>query len=325
MVCTALDTCAETSLNSPKKLDQITMQRATGLIFDVKHFAVHDGPGVRTTIFLKGCPLGCLWCHSPESQEAKPQIAFNPDRCIGCGSCVESCQEGALLSPGKFDVGKCTLCGSCVDECYSNALEMIGKYVDVGCILNVVDRDRAVIDRSGGGVTISGGEPLSQPDFTLRLLTTLKEEGYHTALDTCGHAPIAVLDSMLPYVDLLLYDVKHMDPESHRELTGVSNETILSNLRYVARRMMPLHIRMPLIPGVNDSEENLEDTCTFIKGLERVDTIELLPYHRLGVSKYSAINKEFALRQLLPQEPEELLKIRDFIAEKGLNVILEGL
>jgi pyruvate formate lyase activating enzyme len=301
------------------------MQRATGLIYDIKHFAVHDGPGVRTTIFLKGCPLGCLWCHSPESQEAKPQIAFNPNRCIGCDSCVESCQEGALPAPGNIDVGKCTLCGSCVEECYSNALEMVGKYVNIGYVLDAVTRDRAVIKRSGGGVTISGGEPLSQPDFTLRLLTSLKEEGYHTALDTCGQAPVAVVDSMLPYVDLLLYDVKHMNPEKHRELTGVSNDAILSNLRHVARRRKPIHIRMPLIPGVNDSEENLADTCMFIKGLERVDTIELLPYHRLGVSKYRAINKEFTLRQLLPHEPEKLIKIRDFFAEKGLNVILEGL
>ena len=300
------------------------MQRAKGLIYDIKHFAVHDGPGVRTTIFLKGCPLRCLWCHSPESQEAKPQIAFNPNRCIGCGSCVESCQVGALLSPGNIDAGKCTLCGSCVEECYSNALEMIGKYVHVVYILNAVERDRAVIEKSGGGVTISGGEPLSQPDFTLRLLTTLKEEGYHTALDTCGHAPKDVLENMLPYVDLLLYDVKHMNPERHRELTGVSNDTILSNLRHVAKRKKRIHIRMPLIPGVNDSEENLENTCSFIKSLDMVDTIELLPYHRLGVSKYSAINKEFVLKQLLPHEPDELFRIRDFIAEKGLTVILEG-
>lgn len=301
------------------------MQRATGLIYDIKHFAVHDGPGVRTTIFLKGCPLRCLWCHSPESQEARPQISFNRDRCIGCGSCVESCQEGALAVPGNIDEGKCTLCGSCVEECYSNALEMIGRHVHVGDVLDAVDRDRDVIERSGGGVTVSGGEPLAQPDFTLSLLIALKEEGYHTALDTCGQAPVTILDGMLPYTDLLLYDVKHMNPERHRELTGVSNDTILSNLRYVAKRRGALRIRMPLIPGVNDSEENLAETCAFIRGLERVDAIELLPYHRLGVSKYRAINREFALRQLLPHEPEQLLRIRDFIAGNGLDVILEGL
>ena len=306
-------------------VDQITMRRVTGLIYDIKHFAVHDGPGVRTTVFLKGCPLRCLWCHSPESQEARPQIAFNRERCIGCGSCVETCPEGALSAPGDIDDGRCILCGSCVEECYPDALEMIGRHVHIGDILEAVDRDRGVIERSRGGVTLSGGEPLAQPDFTLSLLIALKEEGYHTALDTCGHAPVTTLDGLLPHTDLLLFDVKHMDPERHRELTGASNETILSNLRHAAKRMGALRIRMPIIPGVNDSEENLAETCAFIRGLERVNAIELLPYHRLGVSKYGAINRKFAFRQLLPHKPEELLRIRDFFVGNGVDVILEGL
>ncbi len=174
-------------------------------------------------------------------------------------------------------------------------------------------------------MTLSGGEPLAQPDFTLSLLNALKEEGYHTALDTCGHAPLTTLEGMLPHTDLLLFDIKHMDPERHRELTGASNETILSNLRHAAGRMGALRIRMPLIPGVNDSEENLTETCAFIRCLERVNAVELLPYHRLGVSKYGAINRKFAFRQLLPYEPGELLRIRDFFVGNGVDVILEGL
>ncbi|MFQ6053213.1 MAG: glycyl-radical enzyme activating protein [Candidatus Bathyarchaeia archaeon] len=301
------------------------MGGAVGLVFDIKHFAVHDGPGIRTTIFLKGCPLRCRWCHSPESQNPQPEIAVHPERCISCGECVNSCPTGAIREPGDIDRGECTLCGRCVDACYAGALELIGSPYTVEEILVEVEKDRVLYETSGGGVTLSGGEPTAQPEFAGRLLEALKERGIHTALDTCGHAPWGTVERLLAHTDLVLYDLKHMDAEAHRELTGRTNELIISNLERIAASMdQALNVRIPLIPGCNDSEEHLRRMIRFLTGLRRVDAVELLPYHTLGVPKYGSLGRSYSLSHVAPHGRERLLEIRDLFSASGLKVVLEG-
>jgi len=301
------------------------MSGTKGLIFDMKHFAVHDGPGIRTTIFLKGCPLRCKWCHSPESQNPHPEIIIHPEKCIGCGECVNSCQTGALTEPGKINREKCTLCGDCVEACYAGALELIGMPYTVEDILKEVERDKVLIEISGGGVTLSGGEPAAQPEFTAQLLEALKERGYHTALDTCGHTPWETMQKLLVHTDLVLYDLKHIDPEIHEEFTGRNNELIISNLKRISASGVPaLIIRIPLIPGCNDSDDHLRIMSQFLSSLRSVETVELLPYHRLGVPKYEALGRDYSLSHVKPDEKKRLLEIRALFNEFGLKTVLEG-
>lgn len=298
----------------------------TGLIFDVKHFAVHDGPGIRTTIFLKGCPLRCKWCHSPESQGHHVEIAYYPSLCIGCSACVEACPAGAqTMGPVKIRRELCVGCGNCVDTCYAGALVRFGDHVSVEEVLREVEKDRLLYETSGGGVTLSGGEPAAQPLFAARLLKALKEGGYHTALDTCGHVEWTTLRDLLSYVDLVLYDLKHIDPAVHEELTGVSNELILSNLRRIARLGSKiLVVRVPVIPGCNDSADNLKAMDGFLGSVGNIDVVELLPYHRLGVPKYEALGREYPMSHLKPLKIEHLEEMRDLFEASGLKVIIEG-
>jgi pyruvate formate lyase activating enzyme len=297
----------------------------TGVVFDVKHFAVHDGPGIRTTIFLKGCPLRCAWCHSPESQSPRPEIAFNPSQCIGCEACVEACPNGAqTLGPEKILRDLCTGCGSCAEACYAGALTLHGRKATVGELLEEVGKDRLLYETSGGGVTISGGEPTMQPRFASALLKALKEEGYHTALDTCGQVEWETLERILEDVDLVLYDLKHMDPVPHEKMTGVPNWLILSNLRKTSQLDKSLVIRVPVIPGFNDSQGDFRVTGKFLGELGGVDTVELLPYHNLGAPKYAALGRKYTLSHLQLPNPEELVKLGRLLETRGLNVIIEG-
>lgn len=291
----------------------------------MKHFAVHDGPGIRTTIFLKGCPLRCSWCHSPESQSSGVEIAFYPTLCVGCGACVKACLTGAQTKePGKLRRELCSGCGGCVEACYSGALVKFGNQVTVGEILREAEKDEVLYKASGGGVTLSGGEPTAQPTFALVLLKALKEAGYHTALDTCGHIPWETLKDILNHVDLVLYDLKHMDPAAHRELTGVANGLILSNLGRLARFDSKIIVRVPVIPGYNDSADNIEATARFLGGLKSIEAVELLPYHNLGVSKYEVLGREYELHDLQPPTMDALEAIRGLIEAEGLKVVIEG-
>jgi pyruvate formate lyase activating enzyme len=298
----------------------------TGVVFDVKHFAVHDGPGIRTTVFLKGCPLRCKWCHSPESQSPNVEIAYYPNICIGCGACVEACPAGAqTMGSVKIRRELCTRCGSCADICYAEALVKFGDHVSVEDILQEVEKDRLLYDTSGGGVTLSGGEPAMQPQFASMLLKTLKVGRFHTTLDTCGYVEWTTLRKLLGHTDLVLFDLKHMDPAVHEKLTGVSNELILSNLRRISQlRYKTLIVRVPVIPRYNDSTDNINAIGGFLGGLENVDAVELLPYHRLGVPKYEALGREYSLPRLQPPKKEHLEAIRDLLEASGLKVIIEG-
>ena len=302
------------------------MESETGIIFDVKHFAVHDGPGIRTTIFLKGCPLRCLWCHSPESQSPRPEVAYHPNLCISCGACIEACPHGAqTLGNPKILRELCTGVGRCAEECYAGATIMYGREASVGDILEEADKDRLLYEASGGGVTLSGGEPTMQPGFASTLLGALKERGYHTALDTCGHAEWGVLEKVIADADLVLYDLKHMDSFTHEEITGVPNRLILANLERAAGSGKTLVVRVPVIPGYNDSPENFKAMAGFLGGLKGVEAVELLPYHNLGAPKYLALGREYPLEGLRTPEPEGLRMLGSLLEAEGLRVVIEGL
>jgi pyruvate formate lyase activating enzyme len=299
------------------------MSECVGLVFDIKHFAVHDGPGLRTTVFLKGCPLRCKWCHSPESQSPEPEIMVDGDRCIGCGECVANCPRGAISEPGRVDRAACDGCGRCAEGCYAEALELVGRRMTVSEVLAEVERDRLLIEVSGGGVTLSGGEPMAQPGFTEGLLRSLKGLGYHTALDTCGQCSWDTLSGALENVDLVLYDVKHMDPETHLKYTGVSNELIMDNLERTLGLGKRVWIRVPLIPGVNDGDHHLRQLGKYL-GTLGVESVQVLPYHILGVAKYEGLGRRYPLGGLTPHEGSRLLEVRDLLRGYCGNVIVKG-
>jgi pyruvate formate lyase activating enzyme len=293
----------------------------SGIIFDIKHFAVHDGPGIRTTVFLKGCPLRCLWCHNPESISPSPQLLSTPRKCIGCDNCFEVCPEGAHRKVNGLHVidrEKCRTHGECVDGCYAGALEMAGYEVTVEDVMEEVLRDRTFYAHSGGGVTLSGGEPLAQHEFSAGLLRAAKDQGLHTALDTSGHAPWLILEKTLRHVDLVLYDLKHMDPERHAELTGVSNGLILENLRSLDRLGASIWIRIPLIPGLNDDDANLKATGELLSQLENIERVEILRYHRLAETKYASTGIEYALKGLEPPTEAEAESSRRILLDQGV-------
>ena len=298
----------------------------TGLVFDIQRFSLHDGPGIRTTLFLKGCPLRCWWCHNPESQAAGLELIRWPQRCIGCGACLEACPAGAITPAGDVDPARCTLCGACVDACHAQARQLVGRDMTVAQALAELERDRPFYDQSGGGVTISGGEPLAQPDFLLALLRACRQADLHTALDTCGHAPWPLLDAVRPYVGLFLYDLKLIDPGRHRQVTGVSNELILDNLRALAAHGHRLILRLPVIPGVNDDDDNIRRVAA-LAAIERVD---LLPYHRTALDKYRRPRtggfetRPYPHPDLAPPTPDRLAEIAGIFCAHHLTVHIGG-
>ncbi len=255
--------------------------RAT--IFDIQRGSYVDGPGIRTTVFFKGCNLRCAWCHNPESQSPKPQLLFYKNRCTGCGKCKEKC---------AYSLEKCDLCGRCTLYCPSDAREICGKEYTVDEIMREILKDKAFYESSGGGVTFSGGECMLQIDFLEELLRECKESGIHTAVDTAGHVPYDYFERILPYTDLFLYDVKSIDNEVHKKYTGVGNELILENLKTLLGVGAPLWIRIPVIPSVNDATEDMIAVKEYVYSHGRPKKIELLPYHAMGEHKYAAIGMQ---------------------------------
>lgn len=270
--------------------------RMTGILMDVKRMAVHDGPGLRTTLFLKGCPLTCIWCHNPEGQSFRPELAFFENKCTGCGRCRSICPSDA------YSRQQCTACGQCTSVCASGARKLYGREVSLDEALRIALEDR-IFYGSTGGVTLSGGEPLMQADFAEALLRELSVQGVHTAVDTCGHVPWSAFERILPHCQLYLFDIKHMDGEKHRQATGQGNGLILDNLRRLAASDARIQIRIPLIPDFNDDDENIRCTGEFLKEI-RPEKIKLLPYHDMAHSKYRAIRK----KDTLPLRPDDMLE-----------------
>lgn len=286
----------------------------TGIFMDVKRMAVHDGPGIRTTLFLKGCPLRCLWCHNPEGQRLAPQIAWYREKCAGCDGCVKICPNHGARDMSDRD--KCILCGECAAICPTGARKLYGREITVEEALKLALEDRAFYGKKGG-VTLSGGEPLMQAEFALALLKALKEEGVNTALDTCGHVPWAVYEKSLPLCDVYLYDLKHMDSAMHKKLTGQGNELILSNLEKLSQAGARIQIRIPLIPGLNDSEENIRASGEFLQKIAP-EKVKLLPYHQMARMKYAGLGMEDTLPESAEDLPARLQKATDYLLSLGL-------
>ncbi len=291
-----------------------------GLVLSIDRFVGEDGPGIRTTVFMKGCPLRCVWCHSPESISPAPQLLFRRNRCIACGACVEACPRDAqVVSATERRVlwERCDDCGDCVPGCPSTALEMAGKWLSVEQVMEVVERDLVYYRNSGGGVTFCGGEPTMQHQFLLACLKSCRDAGIHTALDTCGHVKWPVLEEMLPFVDLFLYDIKHMDSARHKELTGVGNELIFENLRAISQRRKPVWIRIPLIPDCNASEDHLRSVAEFVAPLEAVEKITLLPYNVVTGARYQSIGEKYQLEQIVPHSKDEEKALAKMMSSLG--------
>lgn len=284
------------------------------MITDIKRMAIHDGPGIRTTVFLKGCSLRCLWCHNPETIRRKPQLAYYQNNCTGCLSCTRVCPTGAQVAEGaihRFDRTACVDCGKCAQVCPAGALTLFGKTMDAEQLLPLLLEDVPFYESTGGGVTLSGGECLLQADFCAEILEKLKKEGIHTAVDTCGFVPREAFDKVLGFTDLFLYDIKAMDPAVHKACTGQENGLILDNLRYLCSRGKQVEIRIPYVPGHNDGE--MEAIRDFLSGLKGITGVKVLAYHNFAGSKYAALDMKNTLPPTLPTE-EELEKTRSLFA-----------
>lgn len=297
----------------------------TGRLVEIMRFAVHDGPGIRTTLFLKGCSLACCWCHNPETISPEPEIGLLKRKCVGCQRCAAVCPTGAhAFRDGNhvFDRIKCTTCGRCVAACLPGALEYYGREVSVEEVVDKVLEDKAFYTNSGGGCTISGGEPLLQAEFCAAVFERLRENGVHCAIDTAGAVPWDNFETVLPHVDLFLYDFKHADDRLHREWTDASNQLILENLRQLSSRGVPIEIRMPLIPGINDTDSALQAASEFLRRLDNVTGLRLLPYHALARSKYEAIGRPDTMPDVPPQDAAAMANAAATLRRSGLGTVM---
>ena len=296
---------------------------ATGIVFNIQHYSIHDGPGIRTVVFLKGCPLACRWCCNPESMDRNPELGFRHALCNGCGECLPVCPEQALsLNEEKttliIDRKLCTDCGTCVSACVRGALTIYGKRMTVTEVVDDLAKDIPFYRRSGGGITISGGEPCIHPSFLMGILRGCREAGIHTAIETCGYVSDHLFSRLLEEIDLVLFDLKLMDPDEHHAVTGKRNERILSNARSLAGSGKAVRFRMPLIPDINDGLDNLEALAGFLKSIKH-PSIELMPYHQFGRGKYAATGKTYMMGDTPIAVPEIVEHARRTLSDQGIE------
>lgn len=297
---------------------------ATGRVFDIKRYSIHDGPGIRTTVFLKGCSLNCLWCHNPESVDPGPELMHWPGRCARCYACVAACPKGAIAKDAAgavvIDRTKCDLCGKCAEACLYDAMQLVGREMTVDEVLDEVEKDRVFYEQSGGGVTLSGGDPSVQAAFAEAILDGCRARGLRTAVDTAGFSSNGALERLASKADLVLFDLKVMDEARHRDVTGVPNRPILGNLEKLAAAGTEVWVRIPLVAGVNDDDENVARTIAFLRSLRTIRRIGLLPYHSGGLEKARRIGKDAKFRKFeTPSEPR-IAAVEAAFREAGFEV-----
>jgi pyruvate formate lyase activating enzyme len=299
----------------------------TGLVYDLQKFAIHDGPGIRTLVYMKGCPLKCLWCSTPQTQKKGFEILYNETNCKKCGRCGAVCPLKAIKvteEAVEIDRVLCNNCAKCVEACPNQALELLGKRMTVDELFREVDKDSPFYRRSGGGVTVGGGEPTMQHEFVAALLQKCRQRYIHTAIETCGYVRGEHLEALLKHLDLVYVDVKHMDARKHKEITGVSNERILENVaRACAER--PVIIRIPTVPGINDSDDNVMDTALFARKLgSNLIRVEILPYHKFGTQTYARTGRKYTLPDVQPPSDEHMNRLKAMIESCGVKAQVGG-
>jgi pyruvate formate lyase activating enzyme len=293
----------------------------SGVIFNIQRYSIDDGPGIRTTVFLKGCPLKCLWCSNPESQLGEAELSHSESVCKRCGRCMETCELKAIVVDGTgvhIDRSLCSQCGRCVEACNYQAMKMLGQRMTVDEVFREVSKDKQYYDISGGGMTVSGGEPLFQSEFVAALLEKCRQNGIHTCIETCGFGSSVQLQEVLSECDLVLFDLKVTDEAAHQRLTGVSNKPIINNLDRVIETGKPLVVRVPVVPGYNTDAAYLADLAALLQQ-RRLNTVELMPYHKYGTGKYQMIGREYPLPDIAVPSDEELEAIKDALEASGIE------
>lgn len=294
-----------------------------GKIFDIKKFAIHDGDGIRTTVFFKGCPLRCVWCHNPEGISFKGELQYIENKCLNCGICVKACDYGAHRMENlthKFNRNLCVSCGKCAKNCLGEALIYCGREMTVDEVVAIVLEDKEFYLNSGGGVTLSGGECLCQADFCAELLKKLKEYNINCNIDTCGYVDKSAIDKVLPYTDVFLYDIKHIDSELHKKYTGVPNEKIIENLKYINSLKKDIEVRIPLIPDVNDDANTIGKIGELLGGLDMVKKVKILPYNNLAGSKYEILGLENTMPKVAPPTKDKMEEVKKILENYHLSV-----
>jgi len=297
------------------------------MVLSISRMTLHNGPGIRTVIFLKGCPLRCVWCSTPESQKKEAEIAVFPKACIGCGKCVSICPHNAVRLTSDdiiLDRTLCDCCGLCTRSCHSDAIRILGSLWTVEDVIKEVKEDQVFFKHSGGGATISGGEPLIYPEYVEELAMGLKKEGINVGIDTSGYVPWSNIETVVPYVDFFLWDMKHMDPVAHKKITGVSNELIIQNLISLSKKAKPIYIRVPVIPGYNDDEKNIRQLCVLLANLDSVTEVNLLPVHHLGKQRYYSLNRDYPIENVPFISQESLDHLQKIIRSYGLKCSVVG-